>query len=123
MGGHPLQEKRSGSSATAMLETAKKAMEAVQQQEGGSSDAAMFEVARKALGTISVPKPEPFRFETIDEPLRGHENEPLITTRDGRCLQPFALLFIPMIEPSKRRPLRSAVTSELMTNGYRPAPR
>jgi hypothetical protein len=123
MGGHPLQETRSGSSATAMLETAKKAALAVQQQEGGGSSAAMLEAARKALEPFSVPKPEPFRFETIDEPIRGHENEPIITARNGQTLQPFALLFIPMIEPSKRRPLRITVQGELWTNGYRPAPK
>jgi hypothetical protein len=123
MGGRSLQETRSGSSATAMLETAKKAVLALQQQEGGASEAAMFEAARKALEPFSVPRPEPFRFDTIDEPIRGHENEPIITARNGQDMQPFALLFIPMIEPSKRRPLRIAVQGELWTNGYRPAPK
>jgi hypothetical protein len=46
----------------------------------------------------------------VDEPIRGHENEPIVTASGGRRLfQPFAMVFIPMIEPSKRVPLRSAV--------------
>jgi hypothetical protein len=48
---------------------------------------------------------------------RDHENEPMITAGNGRTLQPFALVFIPMIEPSKRIPLRSAV--EVMVGAYR----
>jgi hypothetical protein len=39
---------------------------------------------------------------------RGHENEPMITTRGGGLFQPFASVFIPMNEPSKRIPLRSS---------------
>jgi hypothetical protein len=49
---------------------------------------------------------------------RGHENEPMITTRGGNLVQPFASVFLPMVEPSQRIPLRSA-------NGvpYRPPPK
>jgi hypothetical protein len=39
---------------------------------------------------------------------RGHENEPMIAASGGRLFQPFASVFIPMIEPSKRIPLRSS---------------
>jgi hypothetical protein len=45
----------------------------------------------------------------VDEPIRGHENEPIVTASGGRQFQPFAIVFIPMVEPSKRIPLRSAV--------------
>jgi hypothetical protein len=38
----------------------------------------------------------------------GHENEPMITASGGRLFQPFASVFIPIHEPSKRIPLRSA---------------
>ncbi len=48
----------------------------------------------------------------------GHENEPMITASGGRLFQPFASVFIPMIEPSKRIPLRSADGVP-----YRPSPR
>ncbi len=52
-------------------------------------------------------------MEVVDEPITGHENEPMITTRDGRLWQPFALVYVPMIEPSKRIPLRAAVATTL----------
>jgi hypothetical protein len=54
---------------------------------------------------------------------RGHENEPMVTAGNGRLFQPFALVFIPMIEPSKRIPLRSAVDTTLIVSGYRAAPK
>jgi hypothetical protein len=46
-------------------------------------------------------------------------NEPLIMARDGRLLEPFGLVVIPMVEPSKRLPLRAAVEVTLIT--YRPS--
>jgi hypothetical protein len=39
---------------------------------------------------------------------RGHENEPMITTRSGGLFQPFASVYLPMVEPSRRIPLRSS---------------
>jgi hypothetical protein len=39
----------------------------------------------------------------------GNENEPMITTRGGGLFQPFASVYLPMVEPSRRAPLRSAV--------------
>ena len=56
------------------------------------------EVMRKATGG---------QWSTSTSP--GHENEPMITASGGRLFQPFAAVFIPMIEPSKRIPLRSSV--------------
>jgi hypothetical protein len=47
---------------------------------------------------------------------------PSIVTSNGRSLDPFALVFVPMVEPSKRLPLRAAVETTLIVNGYRPAP-
>jgi hypothetical protein len=55
------------------------------------------------------------RWSTSQSP--GHENEPMITASGGRLFQPFASVFIPMIEPSKRVPLRSSVG---VTVTYRP---
>jgi hypothetical protein len=48
----------------------------------------------------------------------------MITARDGRLLQPFGLVVIPMVEPSKRLPLRAAVDVTIMTYraGYKPGP-
>ena len=68
----------------------------------------MFEEARKAVEATGVPRPKPIRFDVIEVPIRGHENEPMIMTRGGRLFRPFTSVFIPMIEPSKRIPLRSA---------------
>jgi hypothetical protein len=44
----------------------------------------------------------------------GSGNEPLIKAHDGRLLQPFALVVIPMVEPSRRIPLRAAVDTMLV---------
>jgi hypothetical protein len=51
--------------------------------------------------------------------VTGNENEPMIKARDGRILQPFALVVLPMVEPSRRLPLRAAVDVYLAP--YRPA--
>jgi hypothetical protein len=44
----------------------------------------------------------------IEEPIKGHENEPMITASRGRLFQPFSSVYILIHEPSKRIPLRSA---------------
>jgi hypothetical protein len=44
-------------------------------------------------------------------------NEPMIAARDGRLLQPFALVVVPMVEPSKRVALRAGV--DVLVMGYR----
>jgi hypothetical protein len=41
-------------------------------------------------------------------------NEPLIKGRDGRILQPFVPVVLPMVEPSRRIPLRAAVEVYLL---------
>jgi hypothetical protein len=41
-------------------------------------------------------------------------NEPMLTARDGRLLQPFALVVVPMVEPGKRLALRAAVDITVM---------
>ena len=67
---------------------------------------------------------EAVRFDVIEEPISGHENEPMITASGGRLFQPFAIVFIPMVEPSKRIPLRSAfgVTVSVSRPGIDPKP-
>jgi hypothetical protein len=45
---------------------------------------------------------------------RNDSNEPLIQGHDGRLLQPFALVVLPMFEPSRRIPLRAAVDVYLL---------
>jgi hypothetical protein len=49
---------------------------------------------------------------------RGNENQPLIQARDGRLLEPFGAVYLPMVEPSRRIPLRAAV--DVMVMAYRP---
>jgi hypothetical protein len=61
---------------------------------------------------LETKPPKPIRFEV------RKDNEPLITASNGRVLQPFPLLFIPMIEPDRYRPVRLAVESDLHGNGY-----
>ena len=68
------------------------------------------EVMRKASGG---------RWTT--SPSAGHENEPFVTGRDGRRCQPFAVVFLPMVEPSRRIPLRSAVDIQLRVGPPPPA--
>jgi len=51
------------------------------------------------------------------------ENEPVIQASNGRGFQPFAIVFVPMVEPSKRLPLRNAVGTHLHVAGYPPVPK
>ena len=48
----------------------------------------------------------------------GDDNEPMVKAHDGRILQPFAPVVLPMVEPSRRIPLRAAVDVYLLP--YRP---
>jgi hypothetical protein len=50
------------------------------------------------------------------------DNDAVIQASNGRSFNPFAIVFVPMVEPSKRLPLRIAVETHLTINGYRPAP-
>ncbi len=51
---------------------------------------------------------KPIRTDVIKETISDHENEPVIVASGGRLFQPFASVFLPMIEPSRRVPLRSS---------------
>ena len=62
---------------------------------------------RKKIWALAAPKP--IRTEVIQETIGGHENTPLITASPDHVFDPFASVYIPMFEPSKRIPLRSAV--------------
>ena len=64
--------------------------------------------------------PKPIRVEEFDETITEHENEPMIRAPSGRLWEPVGLVFVPMIEPSKRLPLRVAVENILAP--YRPKP-
>ena len=73
-----------------------------------------------AYEEVSGPGPKPIRIDLVDEPITGHENEPMILARGGGLWEPLGLVFVPMIEPSKRLPLRVAVENILAP--YRPKP-
>ncbi len=47
----------------------------------------------------------------------------MIQASNGQGYQPFAIVFVPMVEPSKRLPLRNAVGTHLTVNGYPVAPK
>ena len=76
---------------------------------------ACAEARSAAYAEVRANMPKPIRIEVIDEPITGHENEPMIRLPDGRLRDPLALVFVPMIEPSKRMPLRAAVETILVS--------
>ena len=95
---------------TAANAAGKKAMhEARARRASASNVARAFSEAHGAvyqeMWTLSL---KPIGTEVIKETIRDHENEPMIEASGGRLFQPFASVFIPMNEPSKRIPLRSA---------------
>jgi hypothetical protein len=100
-----------------------RAFTAVQQQGRGGSSPEAFEAARKAREATGAREPKPIRFDTIEHPRPGGNNEPVVTASNGQSFDPFGDVFIPMIEPSKRPPLRATVETRLTLSGYRPAPK
>jgi len=82
------------------------------------SAGAQGEAFQNVMLQLRMSHPQPIRHDVVEEPLVGHENEPAIRARDGRLLQPFVMVFVPMVEPSKRLPLRDTVDVTLMP--YRP---
>jgi hypothetical protein len=92
----------------------KAAAEAKARRASKSDVAEAYNTARSAAyNEVRTTMPKPIRFDVNDEPIRGHENEPMIAASGGRLFQPFGLVFIPMVEPSKRIPLRAAVETTL----------
>jgi hypothetical protein len=55
--------------------------------------------------------------------LRPPSNEPMVTANNGQSFEVFADVFIPMIEPSKRNPLRPTIEARLHGAGYPQAPK
>jgi hypothetical protein len=70
---------------------------------------------------LNAQAPKPIRFDVVDEPVTGNENQPMITTRGGGIFQPFASVYLPMVEPSRRIPLRSS--PGVLVGGNRPPPK
>ena len=62
--------------------------------------------------------PGPIRYDMVEEPIPGGDGtEPFIKARDGRVVQPFVVVVLPMLEPSRRIPLRAAV--DVVLSPYR----
>jgi hypothetical protein len=61
----------------------------------------------------SVPEPKPIRYREYDEPVAGHEHEPVIWERDGRTLHPVASVVKTLTERSTYGSLRVAVEGHL----------
>jgi hypothetical protein len=100
-----------------------RAFTAAQQGRRGASSPEAFEAARKAMEATGVREPQPIRYDVVEKPRTNSLNEPLITASNGQSFHPFADVFIPMVEPSKRNPLRPTVEANLSSAGYRPAPK
>jgi hypothetical protein len=94
----------------ASLEAVDRALERIHPQDRLVPDlvtplvAYVGEVMRKASGGWWIKHPP--------------KNEPFIKTPNGWGFQPFAEVLIPMVEPSKRPPLRDAVAIQLTMGGY-----
>ncbi len=64
----------------------------------------------------------PIRTEVIVETIDRDANVPLITTRGGQVFHPFACVYLPMVEPSRRGPLRSSIGVPYDRPGAKPKP-
>jgi hypothetical protein len=91
---------------------AKEAAAEVKARRG--SAAAQSQALHGVMGQLIGRGPKPIRVDSIDEPISGQENTPMIRARDGRLLDPFARVVIPMVEPSKRISLRAGVDVTLL---------
>ena len=67
--------------------------------------------------------PTPHQRRTTGRAPSGPENEPPIQASNGRSFQPFTIVFVPMVDPSKRLPSRNGVVTHLNVPGYPTAPK
>jgi hypothetical protein len=58
-------------------------------------------------------RPTLLRYDEVEEPIRGHENEPVIQGHDGALLQPFAVLLKEVVEYGARGSLTGAISGTL----------
>ncbi len=84
----------------------------------GASAEAQAVAFHSAMGQAFAVSPKPIRYEVVEVPITGHENEPMIRARDGAYLQPFALVIGELTEHGTRGSLRGAVNGALAA--YRP---
>jgi hypothetical protein len=71
-----------------------------------------FREARQQVGP-SVREPKPIRYEEYDEPVEGHEHEPILWACDGRPVHPVASVIRSLSERSTYGSLRTAVEGYL----------
>jgi hypothetical protein len=79
------------------------------------------EIYRKASGGRWTKPPATYTWWGKERPTES-PNEPFITAPNGQTFQPFADVYLPMVEPSKRPPLRPTVEVQLTMAGYSGAP-
>jgi hypothetical protein len=103
---------------------AKQAGAEARARRASASDVALaINGARDAVYRESdATQPKPIRFNVVEKPLGGSENAPMIVASNGQSFDPFGDVYVPMIEPSKRPPLRATVEARLHGAGYPQAP-
>ncbi len=79
---------------------------------GGASASAARMAGLNVWGQFIHAHPKPIRYDVTEVPISGHENEPMITARDGGLLQPFAIV-VSELERGGRGSLRGAVAGIL----------
>jgi hypothetical protein len=108
---------------------AKKAEAEAKARRASKSDVALavsaaISAACEAFNRESnLKEPKPIRFDMVEKPRRDSGNEPVVVAGNGQSFDPFGDVFIPMIEPSKRPPLRATVETRLGLAGYPQAPK
>ena len=77
----------------------------------------------EAYREVNASKPKPVRFDMVERPTNYGKNEPTILASNGQGYSPFGIVFIPMVEPGRRLPLRAAVAVDLNMTGYPQGPK
>jgi hypothetical protein len=65
------------------------------------------------LALAKLHQPRLLRYDVVEEPIRGYDNDPVIQAHDGAFLQPFAAVLKEIVEHSTRGSLTGSVTGRL----------
>jgi hypothetical protein len=92
------------------IEAGKKAEAEARARRASKSDvaSAINAAHTAAYEEFNRTRPKPIRIDMIEVPIAGRENLPIVTASGGRIFDPFADVYLPMVEPSRRIPLRSS---------------
>jgi hypothetical protein len=105
--------------APALMEAADKAGEAAKAR--GGSEIKVFEarnaIIQAANREAAAVRPQPIRYDVIEVPTRGSQNEPIIVARDGRTWHPLLMVVRDMVEC---RPPAVLPNVHVALFGYRP---